>query len=70
MPTGTINEMEELAQRIKEFLEQKRLFDIKRIINDLHPADLADLMTFFDRDDQVVLFRLLKKDMAIAVFEQ
>jgi len=70
MPTGTINEMEELAQKIKEFLEQKRLFDIKRIINDLHPADLADLMTFFDRDDQVVLFRLLKKDMAIAVFEQ
>ena len=70
MPTGIVNELEELTKKINEFLEQKKLFDIKRLVNDLHPADVAELMTFFDRDDQVVLFRLLKKDMAIAVFEQ
>ena len=70
MPTGIVNELEELTKKINEFLEQKKLFDIKRLVNDLHPADVAELMTFFDRNDQVVLFRLLKKDMAIAVFEQ
>ena len=70
MPAGTINEMEELQQKINELLEQKKFFEIKELINDLHPADVAELMTFFDRDDQVVLFRLLKKDMAIGVFEQ
>jgi len=51
-------------------LEQKKFFEIKELINDLHPADVAELMTFFDRDNQVILFRLLKKDMAIGVFEQ
>ncbi|NLJ48113.1 MAG: magnesium transporter, partial [Candidatus Atribacteria bacterium] len=70
MPTGTINEMEELQQKINELLEQKKFFEIKGLINDLHPADVAELMTFFDRDNQVILFRLLKKDMAIGVFEQ
>ena len=70
MPTGIVNEMELLSKNINELLEQKKLFDIKRLVNDLHPADVAELMTFFDRDNQVVLFRLLQKDMAIAVFEQ
>jgi magnesium transporter len=70
MPTGTMNEMEELQQRINELMEKKKFFEIKGLINDLHPADVAELMTFFDRDNQVVLFRLLKKDMAIGVFEQ
>ena len=69
MPTGTMNEMEELQQRINELMEKKKFFEIKGLINDLHPADVAELMTFFDRDNQVVLFRLLKKDMAIGVFE-
>jgi len=55
---------------IEELLEKNALNELKNIINTLHPADIAELMSFLDSQKQVVVFRLLRKDLAIEVFEQ
>ncbi|MCD6156668.1 MAG: magnesium transporter [Candidatus Atribacteria bacterium] len=55
---------------IEELLEKNALNELKNVINTLHPADIAELMSFLDSQKQVVLFRLLRKDLAIEVFEQ
>lgn len=55
---------------IEELLEKNALNELKNAINALHPADIAELMSFLDSQKQVVLFRLLRKDLAIEVFEQ
>ncbi|WP_369018780.1 magnesium transporter [Thermatribacter velox] len=55
---------------IEELLERNALNELKNSINTLHPADIAELMSFLDSQKQVVVFRLLRKDLAIEVFEQ
>ncbi|MGQ9623359.1 MAG: magnesium transporter [Candidatus Caldatribacteriaceae bacterium] len=56
--------------RIDLLLEEGRYNEVKVEINVLHPVDIAEIMGLLDPQKQVVLFRLLKKDLAIAVFEQ
>ncbi|MCX7731029.1 MAG: magnesium transporter [Candidatus Caldatribacterium sp.] len=58
------------AERIVGLLEEGRYNEVKQEVNVLHPADIAELMGLVDSQKQVMLFRLLKKDLAIAVFEQ
>ena len=70
MTTGVTNDLEEFIVRVDELLKEKKFFEIKTLLNELHPTNVAVLMTSFDYEDQVLLFRLLKKDMAIEVFEQ
>lgn len=59
-----------LAERIIGLLEEGRYNEVKQEVNELHPVDVAELMGLLDSQKQVILFRLLKKDLAIAVFEQ
>lgn len=59
-----------LAERVITLLEEGRYNEVKQEVNDLHPVDVAELMGLLDSQKQVILFRLLKKDLAIAVFEQ
>lgn len=59
-----------LAERIVDLLEEGRYNEVKQEVNTLHPADIAELIGLLDPQKQVMLFRLLKKDLAIAVFEQ
>lgn len=58
------------AERVIGLLEEGRYNEVKQEVNVLHPADIAELMGLLDSQKQVMLFRLLKKDLAIAVFEQ
>lgn len=58
------------AERIIGLLEEGRYNEVKQEVNALHPVDIAELMGLLDSQKQVMLFRLLKKDLAIAVFEQ
>ena len=58
------------AERIDLLLEEGRYNEVKMEVNALHPVDVAEIMGFLDPQKQVMLFRLLKKDLAIAVFEQ
>ncbi len=59
-----------LVERITGLLEEGRYNEAKQEVNALHPADIAEIMGLLDSEKQVLLFRLLKKDLAIAVFEQ
>ncbi len=58
------------AERVIGLLEEGRYNEVKQEVNALHPVDIAELMGLLDSQKQVMLFRLLKKDLAIAVFEQ
>ncbi|MEN3203345.1 MAG: magnesium transporter [Atribacterota bacterium] len=58
------------VERIIGLLEEGRYNEVKQEVNELHPVDIAELMGLLDSQKQVILFRLLKKDLAIAVFEQ
>lgn len=63
-------ETDSLAEHISELLELGNYNDVKMEVSLLHPADIAEIMGTLDTQKQVLLFRLLKKDQAIAVFEQ
>ncbi len=59
-----------LIEYIATLLEEGRYNEVKAEVSLLHPADIAEIMAHLDTQKQVFLFRLLKKDQAIAVFEQ
>lgn len=63
-------ELAPFAERIADLLEESRYNEVKQEVNALHPADIAEIMGLLDPQKQVMIFRLLKKDLAIAVFEQ
>jgi magnesium transporter len=70
---GVVNldaESNAMMEHIAELLELGNYNGVKEEINLLHPADIAEIMGALDTQKQVLLFRLLKKDQAIAVFEQ
>ncbi|MGQ9747087.1 MAG: magnesium transporter [Candidatus Caldatribacteriaceae bacterium] len=63
-------EVSTLSEDISELLERGEYGKVKQEINLLHPADIAEIMGSLGTQKQVLLFRLLNKDQAIAVFEQ
>lgn len=63
-------ETNSLIEHISELLELGNYNGVKVEVNLLHPADVAEIMSALDAQKQVLLFRLLRKDQAIAVFEQ
>lgn len=69
-------EIFELNQEIKasfrqldEAISANDLMTVKRVINSLHAHDIADYLEDQKDDIQATLFRLLKKDLAVDVFE-
>ncbi len=59
-----------LTGEIADLLEEGKYSEVKRRVSLLHPVDVAEIIASLDVQKQVLLFRLLKKDQAIAVFEQ
>ncbi|MDI3543638.1 MAG: magnesium transporter [Candidatus Atribacteria bacterium] len=60
----------ELAEEISSLLEEGRYSEAKKQVNSLHPVDVAEVIASLDTRKQVLVFRLLNKNQAIAVFEQ
>jgi len=58
-----------LVPEIKQMIKEKKFFELKDILKDIHPIDLAEGFNNFDKDEQLIIFRLLKFNKAIAVFE-
>ncbi|MBT9130931.1 MAG: Magnesium transporter MgtE [candidate division WS2 bacterium] len=58
-----------LLEQIKELLEKKSFLTLKRTLQSLNPADIAEIIHELPQEERVVLFRLLRKDVAIEVFE-
>ncbi len=58
-----------LVPEIKQLIKEKKFFELKDILNEIHPIDLAEGFDYFDKEEQIIIFRLLKYNRAIAVFE-
>ena len=49
-------------------LENKKFATLKPILTEMEPADIAEVMNDIDKNDVLLLFRLLPKDLASDVF--
>ena len=54
----------EITQMIIELLEQKKYSQIRSILENLMPADLALLFEELEKKELVITFRLLPKELA------
>jgi len=57
---GTVDHLDQL----KEYIEQKREFDIIDLFAELHPADIADLIDHLKEEEKILLFSLLDIEKA------
>ncbi len=62
-----------LSQLVKpeiiELIKDRNFIELKDILLDWTPADLADLIYSIEEEEQILLFRLLPKELAADVFE-
>jgi len=58
-----------LTPTVKEFLRSNRK-ELKDILKELHPADIAEIIPTLEEKEQLQLFLLLEKDTANQVFER
>ena len=58
----------ETEETIRELLEQKRYRDIRGMLADTDPADIALILEELDEHERAVVFRLLSKDQAAETF--
>ena len=61
-------ELEDIAQEISSFYKSKRYLDIKSILTEINPADIASLFEEFPVEEQILFFRLLPKEEAAETF--
>lgn len=54
--------------KIIDSLENKKFATLKPILTEMEPADIAEIMNDIDKNDVLLLFRLLPKDLASDVF--
>ncbi len=64
-----VKEFDQILSKIQEHLSKGELVKVKKILTELDPADIADIIEDVPPTIGVVLFRLLPKDIAIEVFE-
>lgn len=58
----------EIIDTLIELLEQKKFSQLKALINEMMPADLALLFEELDNKDAVIVFRLLSKELSAETF--
>ncbi len=58
----------ELEQQIDELIENRRFLQLKQILSDMQPADIAEILDEAKEKDILVIFRLLPKELAAEVF--
>lgn len=58
-----------LKPEINDLFENRNFTELKEVLLEWPPADIADLILSFPESEQVIIFRLLPKDLAADVFE-
>ncbi|MEW5866973.1 MAG: magnesium transporter [Bacillota bacterium] len=61
--------LDELIREIKDLFELKDFVGLKALVANENPADIAEILTELTREQKAILFRLLGKEEAVAVFE-
>lgn len=57
-----------MVDTIKELIEERRYIDVRQMLSELNPADIAILFSEFSDEYLPTLFRILPKDIASDVF--
>ncbi|MFA7228818.1 MAG: magnesium transporter, partial [Melioribacteraceae bacterium] len=58
-----------LKPEIMELIQNRHFTDLKEVLIDWTPIDIADLLLALPENEQAIFFRLLPKDLAADVFE-
>ena len=58
-----------LQPEIKDLLKERKLSTLKELLNEWDPTDLATLINQVSEKERVIIFRLLKQDIATDTFE-
>src|SRR2546426_10012882 len=58
-----------IQSEIQELIEQRKFAELKEVLAEWHPADLAEAIVEFPTEQQVLIFRLLPQALAADVFE-
>lgn len=59
-----------ILNKLMELIRERQFSQIKAVLQQLRPPDIAELIGRVDRADRALVFRLLSKDTAIKVFEE
>jgi magnesium transporter len=60
----------ELRQLIQRYIEEDRLGDLNTVINEYHPADIADSLEVIPAEQAVTIFNMLPDDVASEVLDE
>ena len=61
-------ELEELAGKVPQYISERRYSDLKKILVEMNPADIGDLMEELPRENLPLVYRILPKELASEVF--
>ncbi len=61
-------DVEELAQRVSEYISERKYSELKEFLIDMNPADIAELMEEMEDKYLPLIFRVLPKELASEVF--
>ena len=58
-----------LQPEIRSLIDARNFSALRELFSDWPPADIAEVITDFSEDEQVIVFRILQHDLAADVFE-
>ena len=61
-------EIEEIAEKVPEYIATRKYAELKEILIEMNPADIGDLMEELPNQSLPVVYRLLPKELAAEVF--
>lgn len=61
-------ELEELAERVPDFIKERMYAELRDILTEMNPADIGDLMEQLPRENLPLVYRILPKELATDVF--
>ena len=63
-------EMEVMLDAILKMLDNREFKDIKDILENMHPVDVAEMLEEMEDKQMILVFRLLQKDEAAETFTE
>ena len=59
-----------LTPEIRQLLKKRRIEEMKAALKDLHPVDIASILTNLKDEETIVVFRLLPQELALETFNE
>jgi len=59
-----------MTSQVRSLIERGKLDDLRQVVNDFHPADIADILDNLAHQDALVVFDLLNDEIASEVLDE